>query len=261
MTLTLHELRRGRTSFLIWTGAVAFLLAVCIFLYPEMKEEMTNINETFSSMGSFTAAFGMDRLNFGTLIGYYAIECGNVLGLGGALYAALIAVSALCGEEKNRTAEFLLTHPVKRRRVAAQKLFSVVIRVAAMNAAILVLSVFSMAAIGEAVPWKEVMLLHAAYLIMQLELASICFGISAYLSKGSVGAGLGVAALAYFLNIIANITDGAGFLKFITPFGYCEGANIVNDGALDGVKIAIGVLIGALCIAAAFIGYTKKDIK
>lgn len=86
MTLVKHELRQGRTAFLIWTAAIGFLLSVCIFLFPEMKGQMDSVNDVFASMGSFTAAFGMDRLNFGTLTGFYAVECGNVLGLGGAFY-------------------------------------------------------------------------------------------------------------------------------------------------------------------------------
>ena len=69
MTLVKHELKQGKTSFLVWTVSIGFLLAVCVFLFPEMKGQMDGISETFASMGSFTAAFGMDRLNFGTLIG------------------------------------------------------------------------------------------------------------------------------------------------------------------------------------------------
>ena len=80
MTLIKHELRQGRLSLAIWSIAISFLLVVCIFLFPEMKGEMDGVSDVFASMGSFTQAFGMDRLNFGTLIGYYAIECGNVLG-------------------------------------------------------------------------------------------------------------------------------------------------------------------------------------
>ena len=99
MTLVKHELRQGKTSFLIWTTSIGFLLAICIFLFPEMKGQMEGVNDMFASMGSFTEAFGMDRLNFGTLIGFYAVECGNILGLGGAFYAALCAVGILSHEE------------------------------------------------------------------------------------------------------------------------------------------------------------------
>ena len=261
MTLVKHELRQGRTAFLIWTAAIGFLLAVCVFLFPEMKGQMDSVNDVFASMGSFTAAFGMDRLNFGTLTGFYAVECGNVLGLGGAFYAALCAVGILSKEEKERTADFLLTHPVSRTRIITEKLIAVLIQITAMNIIIYALSVGSIAAVGEEIPWKEISLLHIAYYLLQLELAGICFGISAFLHRGSVGIGLGIAAVMYFLNLIANISETAEFLKYITPFGYCEGADIVSSGNLDGAKLAVGAVIGISGIVIAYLKYTKKDIR
>lgn len=261
MTLVKHELKQGSVSLAIWTGSIAFLLIICIFLFPEMKEEMDSVNEVFASMGSFTAAFGMDRLNFGTLIGFYAVECGNVLGLGGAFFASLISITVLAKEEKDRTAEFLLTHPVSRRRVITEKLCAVLFQIVMMNLIVLGLSIGSIAAIGEEIPWKEVLLMHLAYFLLQLELAGICFGISAFLRRGGLGIGLGLAAILYFLNLIANISERAEFLKYITPFGYCEGADIVADGSLDTTLVVIGLIYGAVGIAAAYWNYCGKDIQ
>lgn len=261
MVIVKLELRQGRTAFFIWTAAVGLLLSICVFLYPEMKGEMEGLGDMFASMGSFSTAFGMDRLNFGTLPGYYAVECGNVLGLGGAFYAALCAVGSLSGEEKEGTAEFLLSHPVGRGRVVTEKLAAVFLRIVAMNCLIYGVSAASMALIGEAIPWETLSLLHLAYLCLQLELAGICFGISAFLRRGSVGLGLGLAAILYFLNLIANIAPAAEFLKYITPFGYCDGAAIVADGRLNGGMLAIGAGLGSAGIVAAYLEYTKKDIR
>lgn len=261
MTLVKHELKQGKISFLIWTASIGFLLAVCVFLFPEMKGQMDEVSDVFSSMGSFSTAFGMDQLNFGTLTGFYAIECGNVLGLGGAFYASLCAVGILSKEEKERTAEYLLTHPVSRIRIITEKLISVLILITAMNLIIYALAVGSIAMIGEEIPWKELSLMHLAYYLLQLELAGICFGISAFLRKGSVGVGLGIAAVMYFLNLIANIAEVADFLKYITPFGYCEGADNVGNGTLDGTKVAVGMVIGIVGIVSAYLKYTRKDIR
>ena len=260
MTLLKHEIRQGGASFGIWTLSIGFLIAVCIFLFPEMSRQIEEANELFSSMGSFSAAFGMDRLSFGTLTGFYAIECCNVLGLGGAFYASLTAAGMLGKEERDRTAEFLLTHPVSRGRIVAEKLAAVLFFITAMNLLIFAVSVCCILAIGETVPLKELALLHAAYGLLQLELGGICFGISAFLKKGAAGVGLGLAAGMYFLNLIANITKSAGFLKYITPFGYCEGADLLADGRMDAAKAAVGIAVGAAGIAAAFVYYRKKDI-
>lgn len=260
MTIVKHELKQGRLSFAVWTGAIAFLLVVCIFLFPDMKGEINAVGNIFAAMGSFAAAFGMDRLNFGALTGFYAIECGNVLGLGGAFFASLIGAAVLSKEEKDRTAEFLLMHPISRVRVITEKLAAVLVQILVMNAIILALSCISIKLIGEEIPWKEILLLHLAYFLMQVELACICFGISAFLRRGSVGIGLGLAAFMYFLNLIANMTERVEFLKYITPFGYCEGADIVSDGRLNGALVALGMIYGAAGILAAYIKYTRKDI-
>ena len=261
MTLVKHELRQDKISFLIWTASIGFLLAICIFLFPEMKGQMDSVSDMFASMGSFTAAFGMDRLNFGTLIGFYAVECGNIVGLGGAFFASLCAVGILSKEEKDKTAEFLLTHPVSRVRIITEKLIAVVIQITAMNVIIYALAVGSIAAVGEEIPWKEISLMHLAYYLLQLELAGICFGLSAFLRKGSAGVGLGIATMMYFLNLIANIAEVAEFLKYITPFGYCEGADIVSNGKLDASLVVIGAVIGIGGIILAYLKYTRKDIQ
>jgi len=261
MTLVKHELKQGRISFLIWTASIGFLILVCICMFPEMEGQMDGVNEMFASMGSFTAAFGMDRLNFGTLIGFYAIECGNILGLGGAFFASLCAAGILSKEERDKTAEFLLTHPVSRIRIITEKLIAIQIQIFVMNLIIYVLAIASIAGVGEEIPWKEISLLHLAHYLMQVELSGICFGISSFLRKGSVGVGLGIAAMMYFLNLIANITESAEFLKYITPFGYCEGADIIGNGSLDAGMLAVGIALGAAGIVAAYVKYAKKDIR
>lgn len=260
MTMIRHELRQNRISLAVWTLAVGFLMIICILIFPEMKEEMDGVGDMFASMGSFSEAFGMDQVSFGTLTGFYAVECGNILGLGGAFFAALCGVSALAKEEKEHTAEFLLTHPVSRLRIVTDKLIAVSLQILLMNAVVYAASIGSIAAVGEEIPWKEVSLLHLAYLLLQIEIAAICFGISAFLRHGSVGIGLGTAAILYFLNLIANITDSAEFLRYITPFGYAEGTDIVTNVSLDGGLIALGLAYGAAGIAAAYVKYCRKDI-
>ena len=261
MTILKHELRQGRTSFLIWTGVIGVMLSVCVFLYTEVRGEMDAVTDLFSSFGSFTAAFGMDRLNFGTLVGFYAIECGSMLGLGGAFYAAISAVSMLSKEEVNKTADFLLSHPISRRRILLEKLLAILTQLTLMNLIDLAMSVVSILIIGEAIPWAELLLLHLAYYLLQLEIAGICYGISAFVKRGSVGIGLGIAVLFYFTNLISNLTESAGFLKYFTPFSYCDGANIIADKKLDLGLIAIGTAACLLGIAAAWFRYDRKDIK
>ena len=193
----------------------------------------------------------MDQVNFGTLEGFYAVECGNILGLGGAFYAALCAVTMLEKEERGHTAEFLLAHPISRRRILLEKLAASLAQVALLNGAVLAVSLAALAGIGNEVPWKGILLVHLAYFLLQAELVGVCFGISAFLRRGGMGIGLGIAAVLYFLQIIANLSQEAGFLKYITPFGHADGTKIVADGRLDLGLVALGMLYGLLGALAA----------
>ena len=261
MTLVQHELKQNRISLIVWTLSIASLLAVCVFLYPSMKNEMDAVSEMFSSMGSFTAAFGMDKVSFGTLTGFYVVECGNIVGLGGAFFAALCGISVLAKEEKEHTAEFLMTHPVSRWRVVTDKLIAVIFQLVILNVAVYLTAVVSIALIGEDIPWKELNLLHLAYFFLQVETATVCFGISAFLRRSGMGIGLGIAMLFYFLNLVANITEEADFLKYITPFGYAEGADIVNSLSVNGEMLAVGAAFTVAGIVIAYVKYCKKDLR
>ena len=260
MVLLKHELKQGKISLAIWTTIIAFMLAVCILIYPEMASQMNEINSMFSDMGSFTAAFGMDRVNFGEFTGFFGVECGNVLGLGGAFFAALLGISALAKEEKEHTAEFLLTHPVRRWRVVTEKLLAVLLQIVILNIIVVGVTTLSTLLIGETPELKTMVLLFLAYFILQVEIAAICFGISAFISRGSLGIGLGMAALFYFLNIVANLSEDAKFLKFITPFGYTESADIIAESCISVQYLSVGIIFALVGITAAYYQYGRKDI-
>lgn len=260
MTVFKHELRQGRSALIIWTAAISFMLGICIVIYPEMSTQMGDISAMFADMGSFSQAFGMDRINFGEFLGFFGVECGNVLGLGGAFFAALLGISALAKEEKEHTAEVLLTHPVSRTRVITEKLCAVIVQIVIMNLAVIAVTVLSVLIIGEEADIKIFALLFLSFFLMQLEVAAVTFGISAFLRRGSLGIGLGLAAVFYFMNIVANLIDETKFLKYITPFGYTESADIIADGALNGGYLAVGMALAAIGVILAFWKYGRKDI-
>lgn len=260
MTVFKHELRQGRSALIIWTAAISFMLGICIVIYPEMSTQMGDISAMFADMGSFSQAFGMDRINFGEFLGFFGVECGNVLGLGGAFFAALLGISALAKEEKEHTAEFLLTHPVSRTRVITEKLCAVIVQIVIMNLAVIAVTALSVLIIGEEADIKTFALLFLSFFLMQLEVVAVTFGISAFLRRGSLGIGLGLAAVFYFMNIVANLIDETKFLKYITPFGYTESADIIADGALNGGYLAVGMALAAIGVILAFWKYGRKDI-
>lgn len=261
MTVFKKEMRQGVISLFIWTAVTAFMMILCIFLFPEMKGQMNDVNDLFSNMGGFTEAFGMNRVGFGEIMGFYAVECGNILGIGGGFFAAYIGISSLAKEEKDKTAEFLLTHPISRVRVLTEKLLSIFLQVLIFNVIVILSSILSLVIIGETVKWSSFCLLHIAFFIMQIEIAVVCFGISSFLKKSAIGVGLGLTMILYFMNIVKNISANADFLKYITPFSYADSTGIVADERIQAEPVITGVIISVTFLIIGFMKYLKKDIQ
>lgn len=259
MTIFRKELRAGAVSFLVWSAIVGGLMAVCVGLYPSMAGSMDDMSALFAGMGDFSAAFGLDKLQFGSVMGFYGTECGNILGLGGAFYAALTAMGLLAGEEGGHTAEFLLTHPVSRLRVAAEKLLALAVLITGLNLICAACGIGGILAIGEEADWDDLLRYHGALLLMQLEIGALCFGASAFLHRGGLGLAMGLAALLYFAGLLINLDQGLDWLRFITPYYYADAARIFNGEALTGPVLA-GCLLGALGTASGLWWYWRKDI-
>ena len=260
MTLLFHELKKNRISLLIWTATISFMLGVCIIIFPEMASQMGEMNDMFAEMGAFTEAFGMDRINFGEFIGYFGIECGNVLGMGGAFFAAVAGIAALSYEESHNTAEFLLSHPIPRKKVVFLKLLSVIAQIVILNLVVIGFVTLLTAVIIDNPPYKTMFLIYLAYFILQLQIAFICFGISAFVKFNAIGLGIGVGFFFYISNILSNITKELEFLKYITPFSYADSADIITNNHLTYKYLIIGAVFAVIGVALAFFKYTKKDI-
>lgn len=254
-----HEMRRARVSCAVWAASIAAMVAVCLFIYPDMAKQMGSISKLFAGMGMFTKAFGLDSIDFASPMGFYGIECGNILGICGALFAAFTGAGALSREETGRTAEFLLTHPVSRARVAAGKLMACIAQTAIVNAAAALVALGCFAAIGESIDFSVFCQLHGAMLMAQIEIACLCFAVSAAAKRAAIGAGIGIMAVMYFLGIISNISESAAFARYITPFAYADAARIISGGP-DAVKILLGAAYSLAAAAFGAVYFMKKDI-
>lgn len=245
---------------LIWSVVIGGMLMLCLLLYPELGKEAKAMEEVVKNMGGFTAAFGMDRLSYGDLMGFYGIYGGCMLGIGGIFFSAVLGTGMLAKEEKEHTAEFLLTHPAGRGKVFAEKFAAMLAQMLMLNLFVILFSIVSFGIIGEKPDWETFLLFHAAQVLMQLEILCICYGVSAFLKRGSVSVGIGAAALLYFLGVFGNITEKAEAVRYITPYAYADAADIIPDAALDGKLIALGMAYAVMGIGIGYRHYIRKDI-
>lgn len=260
MVLWKHEWKQSYKVFLIFCLTVGICCAGCILMYDSVAESMEEMAAGFASMGSFSTALGMDKISIATLEGFYAVEISLIFSLGGAMFAAMIGAALLSKEEEGHTAEFLHTLPLGRRHLVLSKylaFFTLVIAFQLMGVLFEVLSILS---IGEEFAWKEYGIYHGLALLMQLEIGSVCFFISACSKKKQTGAALGLAILLYLADVMCRIVPDLEELKYVTPYYYCNAADIFSGSKteLTGILLGIGITIGS-AVAAGMV-YQRRDI-
>lgn len=255
-----HEMKLGLKSLAIWFACVAGMGLACILLYSGMQADMEKMAEGFASMGAFSEAFGMDQLSIATLTGFYATEVGTIHGLGGAMFAAVIASGMLSKEEDGHTGEFLFTLPLTREKIVSAKWLAVATDVVLFNVLCVAVYAAGFVVVGEEIPVREFLLYHAMQIVMQLELAAICYGISACMKKTKLGMGLGIVLLLYAYDLMARVIPDLSDYKLVSPFSYANASDILSTGEIAVPAFATGGVILILCLGMAFWVYGKRDL-
>jgi ABC-2 type transport system permease protein len=260
LTLYKHELKLHIKSLFIWTVCVGGMCFACILLFSSMEDSMANMAENFASMGAFSDAFGLGQLSIATLVGFYATEVGTIHGLGGAMFAAIASTVMLSKEEDGHTSEFLFSLPVSRGKVITAKWGAVVTNIVLFNLICVCIYILGFMVLGEKIPVKNFVLYHFMQLIMQIEIAGICFGLSACMKKNKLGLGLGIVLLLYAYDLIARVIPNMSDYKMLSPFSYANAADVFSKGVVSTPAIVFGMIVLLGSVSIAYIVYTKRDL-
>src|SRR6056300_497022 len=120
--LFLKELKRNRKNTLIWSSIVLGFTLMILSIYPSfshMGEDMVKLMSNLPE--EYAKAFGMDEATWSSIIGFYATYYGIYITLLMGIFTASTGAAILGKEERDGTAEFLLTRPLSRRTVVNSK--------------------------------------------------------------------------------------------------------------------------------------------
>lgn len=260
MTLLLHELKRNLKTLLIWTVCVGFMCFGCIILFEGLEESMSGMADAYAQMGSFSTALGLDKISVSTMEGFYATEVSLIFAIGGAMFAAMTGAVILSKEEEGHTSEFLNTLPLGRGYIVVWKYLAIVILIVLFNGLNLLWIGAGFFGAGEMPPAKEFWMYHGTQLLMQLEVGSICFLVSAICKRKQIGAALGFAIILYVMDLMCRIVPDIEGLKYVTPYYFSNAADIFVESAVDGAMLGISVAVTAISAAGAAVIYRTRDL-
>lgn len=260
MILIKHELRQSFKSLLIWSISVGLICYGCILLYKRVAGQFSQMADVYKNMGDLTKAMGMDKISITTLNGYFATEIVLMFGLGSAMFASMMGASSLAKEEEGHTSEFLFTLPFRRSSILAYKLLALILSLMFFNAVCIGLEALAVWQIDLDFSWKYFLTYHALAFLMQLEIASLAFAISALSSKKQIGLSIGLVLILYVMDIFCRIIPDIKNLKYWTPYYLANGSDVFTASKINGLAFGISLALILFSLLGAFLIYERKDL-
>lgn len=260
MTIFAHEWRQGRKAMLVWALSCSALVIISMMVFPRIKNQMALVESMLNSMGALAKAFMPKELDYGTLLGFYALEAGNILSLGAGMYAAILGTNMLAKEEGRRTAEYLFPHPVSRSWVLIQKLLAMWLLLFLFVLITAGASIVSFRILNE--PWslRDFVEIHLGQYMLMVHMSGICFGISAFLRRESLGLGIGLALMLYFFQLLISLDTTIALFRYVTPYYYTQAARLVGEAGFDRFYVVLGMGVTLVCLLLGYIRYVRKDL-
>lgn len=258
-----HEFRTRLKSVIIWSLALTFLVVIFFSLFPVFADQAALMNEFMARYPQeLRAAFGMDRMDLATVLGFYSFIFMFVQ-LCLAIQASNYGFGLVSIEESELTADFLLSKPVSRAQVLTSKLLAALTSLTLTN---LVVWVSTFAAIAlfrgerEYEP-RALILLLFSIVIFQLFFLSVGLVVSLLVKRVrsvtpyALGLGFGTYVLSAFSGIFGDVK-----LELITPFKHIDAAYIVQHGAYDTPLVMLNAAVTLVALVVSYWLYTRRDI-
>ncbi len=261
-TIYRFELRGRLRSALIWSGAVIAVIFTYLAFYPPLADEAALMNRAMANFPpQFLQAFGMQHMDWGSIMGFYSFVFLFVQVLL-AVQAAGYGFGLVSVDETTFTADFLLTRPVARPRILSGKLLAALTALTITNAAAWAgsLAALNLFQAGRGYDAHAVLLLLGSIVIFQLFFLSAGLFLSLVVRVRSVppyatGLALGLYALGALSGILGDVKLG-----WISPFAHFEPNRIIETGAYDLPLAMISITVIVLALAGSFWRYQRRDI-
>lgn len=257
---TLRDMRRG---FAWWALGLVGLVTMQISVYPTVRDDpgFSELTESYPDVLKELFGFG-GSFDYTSPAGYLGIELFSLI-VPLLLIIAAVATGAamIAGEEDRGTLDLLLSLPVTRRRVAAEKLGAMAAEVAALGLVLLVSLWIGVQAIDMGLSLARLAAVTLAAVILATGFGAIALFLGA--ATGSRGAAIGVSAAlavaAYLVNSLAALVSQLETAQRFSPFYHYSAPDPLRNGFSGWHLVALLVVV-VVASAAALVVVDRRDL-
>lgn len=262
MNIFLHEMKMHRNSIIIWS--IAFSLTVIFFMsmFPTMSENVSIFEKMMENFPpGFADAFGFDLMIFGTALGFYSFIFLYTTLLGG-IQAMKYGLSILSIEEREKTADFLISKPVSRNKIIISKVVSVITSIVITDIVFITVSYIVIRKYVQAnFDYKLFIMIASSLFFIQIIFMTIGLLISVIPRKikAVTPITMGVVFGLFVISLFSSAFDDKK-LEYITPFKYFEASEIFKNQSYNMTYVIISAVLIAASLGVTYYRYMKKDM-
>lgn len=262
MNIFRFELRQGWRSAVIWALSLTAVAALYISIFPSVHNQaaVADIAKGFPEI--FKKAFNITDNYLSVFPSIYAVIL-SILTLAGSIQAMNLGVGMVSKEIRDHTADFLLTKPVARASVQAQKLLAGVALILVTDL-ILFAIIWGLiqVTITDPFSFRTFLTSTSALVCLQAFFLALGFLLGSIMPKVKtvVAVSLPVVFGFYVLGLLDTVI-GQDKIKYLTPFKFFN-LNDLTAGRPydDGSLLYLGALV-VVFVAAGFLIYRRRDIQ
>jgi len=259
-TKTLHDYKR---PVIYWSAGMFLVALMMMSVYPSVTKSAPQLSTYVENMPeAFKAMFGLQGMDYTSPAGYLNTELFSAwMPMVFAAFAIGAGSRAIAGEQDRGTLDLLMSAPISRRSIVAQKYVAMV-----ADTAILVVALWvSMWICGLLISfdmstWR---ILEGCINcgLMALGVGSIALAVGAW--RGGRGFSIGVACVVlvggFFLSSLSQVVDVLKSLRWLSPFYWYGEADVLRSG-LDPVDAVVLAGISLVFAAVALVAFERQDL-
>ena len=262
------ELKRYRNSFIGWGISISVFILMGMAFYPvlmqgDMLKQMSAFFEN-PFMKNIMNAFGAGLDVLTNVLGYYSARNAMFIMLLGSFFSILLAGKILAREEREKTAEFLLSKPVTRLEVVRSKLAAYFTYLLLLNVVVLIVGFISLEIFkGDSEYRLSAFIIHWVYsFLLMMAFGGIGLFLSLLIKRGRsiTNLSIGIVLGGYFLDALSRVSPSTEKIGYLSPFKFVDSGVLHPDYALAGWRVMYFLGIALVLFALTFILYKKKDI-
>jgi ABC-2 type transport system permease protein len=257
---TIRDQRRGLVG---WSIGLVAMAAYTVGLYPTVRENAADFAKVFERVPQgLRAVLAGNISEFDSPEGYLSAQFFTLMvPLLFTIFAIRAGSSAIAGEERDGTMDLLLSAPIRRRRLVAEKAAAMLVATTTVGLAFWGAMVVGSAAVGMDISPLRLGAATGSAVLLALAFGSLALAIGAGTGERgpAVAGATAVAVATYLINSLSRLVDALEPWRLVSPFYYYGASEPLRKG-LDPLHAGtLATLIVTLPVVAALL-FDRRDV-